>query len=165
MYLTSQSTSISIYLIWEKYKNSASLYTGLLLFSRSVVSDSLQLHGMQHARLPCPAPSPGACSNSCPLTQWCHPTIILCRPLPLYREGGITKKTQEEKKSHSLWLPLLLMRNLLLFKKTIPHCLGVFSLMLLSRLSLVFRNLTTDVPWDRFLWLYPFWNPLGFLNL
>ena len=35
----------------------------------------LQLHGQQHARPPCPSPSPGACSNSCPLSQWCHPTI------------------------------------------------------------------------------------------
>ena len=32
-------------------------------------------HGLQHNRLPCPSPSPGACSNSCPLSQWCHPTI------------------------------------------------------------------------------------------
>ena len=32
-------------------------------------------HRLQHARLPCPSPSPGACSNSCPLSQWCHPTI------------------------------------------------------------------------------------------
>ena len=32
-------------------------------------------HGLQHARLPCPLRSPGACSNSCPLSQWCHPTI------------------------------------------------------------------------------------------
>jgi len=32
-------------------------------------------HGLQHARLPCPSPSPGICSNSCPLRQWCHPTI------------------------------------------------------------------------------------------
>ena len=47
----------------------------LLLFSRLVVSDSLWPHGLQHARLPCPSPSPGACSNSCPLSQWCHPTI------------------------------------------------------------------------------------------
>ena len=38
-----------------------------LLFSCSVMSNSLQPHGMQHARLPCPSPSPGACSNSCPL--------------------------------------------------------------------------------------------------
>ena len=35
----------------------------------------LWLHGLKHARLPCPSPSPGACSNSCPLSQWCHPTI------------------------------------------------------------------------------------------
>ena len=32
-------------------------------------------HGLQHARLPCPSPAPGACSNSCPLSRWCHPTI------------------------------------------------------------------------------------------
>ena len=44
-------------------------------FSRSSVSNSLQPHGLQHVRLPCPSPTPGACSNSCPLNQWCHPTI------------------------------------------------------------------------------------------
>ena len=44
-------------------------------FSRSVRSNSLQPHGLQHARLPCPSPSPGACSNSCPSSQWCHSTI------------------------------------------------------------------------------------------
>ena len=44
-------------------------------FSHSVVSDSLQLHGLQHTRLLCSSPSPHACSNSCPLSQWCHPTI------------------------------------------------------------------------------------------
>ena len=43
-------------------------------FSRSVVFDSLQLHGLQHARLPCPSPTPRAYSNSCPLSWWCHPT-------------------------------------------------------------------------------------------
>ena len=42
---------------------------------RSVVSDSLQPHGLQHARFPCPSPTPGAYSNSCPSSQWCHPTI------------------------------------------------------------------------------------------
>ena len=40
------------------------------------VSNSLQPHGLQQARLPCPSPSPGACSNSCPLSWWCHPTIL-----------------------------------------------------------------------------------------
>jgi len=44
-------------------------------FSHSVVSDSLQPHGLHPARLPCPSPTPGADSNSCPLSQWCHPTI------------------------------------------------------------------------------------------
>ena len=45
------------------------------LFSRSVVADSLRPRGLQHARLPCPSPSPGACSNSCPLSRGCHPTV------------------------------------------------------------------------------------------
>ena len=44
-------------------------------FSHSVVSDSLQSHELQHIKLPCPSPTPRACSNSCPLSQWCHPTI------------------------------------------------------------------------------------------
>ena len=47
----------------------------LLFFNCSVTSESLQPHGLQHARLPCPSPSPGVCSNSCPLSWWCHPTI------------------------------------------------------------------------------------------
>ena len=46
-----------------------------LLFSHSVVSDSLRPGGLQHAKLPHPSPSPGACSNSCPLSRWCHPAI------------------------------------------------------------------------------------------
>ena len=44
-------------------------------FSRSVVSDSLWPHESQHARPPCPSPTPGVHSNSCPLSQWCHPAI------------------------------------------------------------------------------------------
>ena len=39
------------------------------------MSDSLWPHGWQHIILPCPSPTPGASSNSCPLSQWCHPTI------------------------------------------------------------------------------------------
>ena len=39
------------------------------------MSDSLRLHGLQHARPPCPSPTPGVYPNSCPLSQWCHPTI------------------------------------------------------------------------------------------
>ena len=44
-------------------------------FSRSVVSDSLRPHGLWHRRLPCPSPTPGLYSNSCPLSEWCHPAI------------------------------------------------------------------------------------------
>ena len=47
----------------------------LLLFSHSVMSNSLRPHGLQHTKLPCPSPCPGACSNSRRLSQWCHPTI------------------------------------------------------------------------------------------
>ena len=44
-------------------------------FSCSVMSNSFQPHGLQHAMLPCSSPTPGAYSNSCPSSQWCHPTI------------------------------------------------------------------------------------------
>ena len=44
-------------------------------FSYSVMSDSLRPQGLQHVTLPCPSPTPGAYSNSCPLSWWCHPTI------------------------------------------------------------------------------------------
>ena len=53
-------------------------------FSCSVMSDSLPPHGLQHARPPCPSPTPGVHSNSCPLSRWCHLThLILCGPLLL----------------------------------------------------------------------------------
>ena len=45
------------------------------LFCCQVTSCSLPPHRLQHARLPCPSPSPGVCPHSCPLNQWCHPTI------------------------------------------------------------------------------------------
>ena len=52
-------------------------------FSCSVMSDSLRPHGLQHTRLPYPSPTPEACSNSCSLSHWCHPTISSCRLLLL----------------------------------------------------------------------------------
>ena len=61
----------SLALYWKRLKNSALS----VQFSRSVVSDSLWPHGLQHTRLPCPSPTPRACSNLCPSSQWCHPTI------------------------------------------------------------------------------------------
>ena len=50
-------------------------YRSSVQFSHSVLSDSLWPHGLQHARLPCPSTTPGAYSNSCPSSRWCHPII------------------------------------------------------------------------------------------
>ena len=58
---------------WIEYIISSKVL--LLQLSCSVVSNSLRPHGLQHARLPCPSPTPEACSNSCPSSCWCHPTI------------------------------------------------------------------------------------------
>ena len=62
---------------WLSFLNIAmcTCLSHLSLFSRSFVSNSLRPRGLQHARLPCPSPTPRACSNSCPLSQSCHPTI------------------------------------------------------------------------------------------
>ena len=52
------------------------ILNGISQFSCSVVSDSLQPHGRQHTRLPCPSLTPRACSDSCPSNRWCHPTTL-----------------------------------------------------------------------------------------
>ena len=64
-----------------------------LQFSHSVMSDSLWTHRLQHASLPCPSPTPGACSDSCPLSQWCHPVIsssviLFCSHLQSFPASG-----------------------------------------------------------------------------
>ena len=59
-------------------------------FSRSVMSDSLRPHGLQHARPLCPSPTPRACSNSCPSCQGCHPSIsssVIPDQFPLIKEA------------------------------------------------------------------------------
>ena len=56
-------------------KNTDQVPLQVLQFSRSVMSDSLRPHGPQHARPPCPSPTPGVHPNPCPLSRWCHPTI------------------------------------------------------------------------------------------
>ena len=78
------SCDLCVYFFYTK-SNTSFIYFStitvplLLLFSGSVVSDSIRLHGLQHGlqhiRLPCPSTSHEACSNSCPLSQRCHPTI------------------------------------------------------------------------------------------
>ena len=68
--------ALCVHFPWSKnLANKKNKNTPSVQFSHSVVSDSLQPHGLQHSRLPCPSPTPRAYSNSCPLSQWCHPTI------------------------------------------------------------------------------------------
>ena len=70
-----RSVPIALY-IELYYYGLLSLYIyPLVQFSRSVMSDSLWPHGLQHARPPCPSPTPGVYSNSCPSSPWCHPAI------------------------------------------------------------------------------------------
>ena len=59
------------------------LQSSSVQFSRSVMSDSSQPQGLQHARPPCPSPTPRVYPNSSPLSQWCHPTSHLCHFLLL----------------------------------------------------------------------------------
>ena len=61
------STAYDILLLFLNYTS--------VQFSHSVVSDSLWPYGLQHTRPPCPSPTPGVYSNSCPLSRWCHPAI------------------------------------------------------------------------------------------
>ena len=61
--------------LWERCPWHLQVYLRCSVqFSHSVMSDSLWPHGLQHDRPPCPSPTPGAYSNSCPLSWWCHPT-------------------------------------------------------------------------------------------
>ena len=61
-----------LYTVWGLF---CIIFWSSVQFSHLVVSDSLRPHELQHARPPCPSPTPRAYSNSCPLHQWCHPTI------------------------------------------------------------------------------------------
>ena len=59
--------------LWSDFK--CQNYAAGPQFSRSVMSDSLRPHGLQDTRLPCPSQTPARLLNSCPSSQWCHPTI------------------------------------------------------------------------------------------
>ena len=60
--------------IWVEVYAVLNIYSSVQ-FSHSVIPDSLLPHGLQHARLPCPSPTPGVYSNLCPSSRWCHSTI------------------------------------------------------------------------------------------
>ena len=74
-----QQSAFHLFFLLKLWSVNLNGYLLLLLssvqFTCSVVSNSLQPHGVQHARPPCPSPTPGVHSNSCPLSWWCHPTI------------------------------------------------------------------------------------------
>ena len=74
-YLIFPDTPSSLHTIAGKLQISSSFVLSSVQFIRSVMSNSLQPHGLQHARPPRPSPTPGAYSDSCPLSRWCHPTI------------------------------------------------------------------------------------------
>ena len=68
-------TKLYIPLLYDPAIASLDSYSQFSSVLHSVMSDSLWPQGLQHARPPCPWPTPGVYSNSCPLSQWCHPTI------------------------------------------------------------------------------------------
>ena len=74
MSLVTQNTTKRDHILKVEIHKSC-LCSEAILFSGSVVSNSLWPHGLQHTRLPCPSSFPRVCSNSCPLSRWCHPTI------------------------------------------------------------------------------------------
>ena len=74
------------------------------LLSCSVMSDSLWPNGLQYARLPCPSSTPRAHSNSCSLSQWCHPTILCCPLLILPSIFPSVKVFSNELAVHIRWL-------------------------------------------------------------
>ena len=69
------NNKVSWHLLRAYHERAPSVQFSSVQFSRSVVSDVLRPHGLQHARSPCPSPTSRVYSNSCPLSQWCHPTI------------------------------------------------------------------------------------------
>ena len=66
---------VVIFIQWDHLECYFFLFILSVQFSSSVVSDSSRPHEMQHSRPPCPSPTPRVYSNSCPLSQWCHPAI------------------------------------------------------------------------------------------
>ena len=73
--LNAESIDVLTNHLWPRIVPTRHIVDSELLLSHTVMSDSLRPHELQHARLPCLSLSPGVCSDSCPLSRWCHPTI------------------------------------------------------------------------------------------
>ena len=75
LYISRKIRPIHLFLVRRISLGMSNLLQRSVQFSHSVMSDSLQPHESQHARPPCPSPTPGVHPNSCPSSQWCHPAI------------------------------------------------------------------------------------------
>ena len=76
----------------------------MLLFGQKALSDSLPSHELQHAKLPCVSLSPRVCSNSSPLSQWCHPTILSSiAPFSSCTKSFQVSRSSNELALHIIW--------------------------------------------------------------
>ena len=118
-------------------------------FSLSVVSNSLWPRGLQYTRLPCPSPTPGAYSNSCPLSRWCHPTISssvipfsFC--LQSFPESGSIQMSQFSSGGQSIGVSALASVLPLNIQDSFPLGLTGWIALLSKGLSRVFSNTTVQ---------------------
>ena len=114
---TSLSTSLLLRLVpvWLGLARLHS-FCSFLFFSGSTMFDSLKPHGLQHARLPWPSLSPGVCSNSCPLSLWCYPTIPSSAvPSSFCLQNILTEYILEIFPRHYIWIYLILLHCCLVY--------------------------------------------------
>ena len=136
---------------WMYFLNSPSHENSeMVLWSCAVVIVVQSLicvpHGLQHARLPCPSPTPRACSNSCPSSWWCHP-IILCHPLlPLPSISPSVRVFFNESVLHIRWPKYWSFSSASVLPKSIQGILGLTDWIFLQckGLSRVFSNPTVQ---------------------
>ena len=113
------------------------------------MSNSSWPHGLQHARLPCPSPTPRACSNSCPLSQWCHPTISSF-VLPVRSCLQSFLLVGEKKKPTSITsVHKLIIFNVILKDKPLKECLMELDFFLLFIVIIIFHLIPFILsPWN-----------------
>ena len=116
----------------------------LLLFSYQVMSDSTWPHGLQHTRLPCPSPSPGACPSSCPFNQWCYTAILSSVALFSFCLQSFHRKCLFQWVSCSHQVAKVL--EFQLHHQPFQSFQGWFSLRLTGLISLLSKGLSSPAP-------------------
>ena len=118
----------------------------MLLFGQKVLSDSLPSHELQHAKLPCVSLSPRVCSNSSPLSQWCHPTILSSiAPFSSCTKSFQVSKSSNELARHIMW------PRYWSFSISLPmNILGWFPLGLTCLITLQFKDCQESSPAPQF---------------